>query len=210
MAVACMVALFSRLAESAKTARTYQAAVRKTEKSGLLLEEEPLESQGAVWIERPNRYAQELEGPQKTLLPFNEKHIWVYYPDARRVEHMGIEKALKGRSRAKGRAFMSWLLFDLEELEKTYRVQASTGAQPRGVTIRKMKPASENGASAEKSAAPVTPISPGIAATHRTRMSVAAACEDLPARAKAAASLEGSSRRRARIRSKSDSEMRKR
>jgi outer membrane lipoprotein-sorting protein len=74
----------------------------------------------------------------------NEKHVWLYYPKAREVQHMDLEKG-KGKSGTGVDSFMSWLSFDLEELEKTFKVRVSTAAPPEGVTIRKEKPATGGG-----------------------------------------------------------------
>jgi len=143
------VALFAGLAEAAKSARTFQARLRRSERTGFVLDERPLVSEGRVWIERPDRFCQEISRPHRGLTVANGNDLWVYFPESREVQHIDLRKGLKGRSETTSDAFMPWLAFDLQELEKKYRVAASACEAPAGVTIRRPPGAGEGrGASA--------------------------------------------------------------
>ncbi len=136
-------ALFARLAEGAKTARTFQADVHIEELSGVLLTPTPLKKKGSVLVERPDRFRQEIAKPHRSLVIVSKTDLWIHFPAGRRAEHVDLTKGIRGRAGTTTESFMPWLSFDLEGLEKIYRVTARTDVPPKGVTIRKAEPATD-------------------------------------------------------------------
>lgn len=130
-----IVAIFKGLAEAARSAKTFQARLKRLEQTGFVLDEKPLVYEGRIWIERPDRFCQEIVRPRRGLTVVNGSDLWVYFPESREVQHADLKKGLKGRSDTTTDSFMPWLAFDLTELEKKYRIEVQTAEPPDGVTI---------------------------------------------------------------------------
>jgi outer membrane lipoprotein-sorting protein len=131
-----LVALFADLSKAAKTARTFQGAMTRTEQSGFVLDEEPLKAKGHVWIARPDCFRQDIEKPRPSVTVASKEHLWVYFPAAREAQHVNIRKGVKGRADTTTESIMPWLTFDLPGLEKKYKIRARRTAVPTGVKIK--------------------------------------------------------------------------
>ena len=131
-----LVALFAALNGAAKTARTFQADLRRSEQSGFVIDEEPLVSEGTVSIERPERFRQEIVRPRRSLTVVNSKDLWIYFPDAREVQHVDLTKGVKGKAGTSAESIMPWLTFDLAGLEKTFKVEAWLEDPPEWATLK--------------------------------------------------------------------------
>ncbi len=145
-------ALFAKLNKAASTARTFHARILRSELTSLVLDVEPLKSEGEVWGERPDCFRQQMSKPRKSLAVVNAKDLWVYFPESREAQHVDLEKGVAGKAGTSAESFMSWVTFDLEKIEKSYRVTVRTAEVPEGVTIRNMKPAPKSDAAAEPAA----------------------------------------------------------
>ena len=55
-----LVQLFGNLTKAAKSATTFQASMKRTDVSMLFMDEEPMASEGKLWIERPSRFRQDI------------------------------------------------------------------------------------------------------------------------------------------------------
>jgi len=138
-----IVQLFAALSDAAKSASTFQGKMRRLEKSGLVLDEEPLKSEGEVWIERPDCFRQDIAKPKASVTVASKEHLWVFFPAAKEAQHIDLRRGLKGRADTTTESIMPWLTFDLAGLEKKYKVTASRTNVPEGVTLRKFPPRAE-------------------------------------------------------------------
>lgn len=141
------VALFARLAGAAKAAKTFQAKMRREERTDFVLDAKPIVSEGRWLVERlaksavgknemPIRFRQDVFRPRKGALFITRKDFWVSFPESREAQHADLTKGTKG-SNATVETFTLWLYFDLDAIEKTYRVKARAVEPPEGLTIRK-------------------------------------------------------------------------
>ena len=142
-----IVALFARLAKAAKTAKTFQAKLRRVESTGLVIDAKPLVSEGRWYVQRlakdavgekemPVRFRQDVLRPRKGAIFINGKDFWVSFPESREAQHADLTKGSKG-SNATVETFALWLYFDLATIEKTYRVKVRAVEPLEGVTVRK-------------------------------------------------------------------------
>lgn len=145
--------LFARLHKASETAKTFHARILRSELSSFVLDAEPLRFEGEVWAERPDRFRQQMSKPRKSLAVVNSKDLWVYFPESREAQHVDLAKGVAGKAGTSAESFMSWVTFDLEEIEKTYRVTVKTDRVPEGVTLRTVKP-DRNGEEPGKGEAP--------------------------------------------------------
>ncbi|MHC5053096.1 MAG: LolA family protein [Planctomycetota bacterium] len=145
-------ALFAKLNKAAATAKTFHARILRSELSGYVIDEEPVRSEGEVWAVRPDRFRQQRSKPRKSLAVINPKEVWIYFPESREAQHVDFAKGVAGKAGMAAESFMSWVTFDLAEIEKRYRVSVRTAEVPEGVTIRIAKSA-RKGAPAPKAAA---------------------------------------------------------
>jgi outer membrane lipoprotein-sorting protein len=145
-------ALFAKLNKAAATAKTFHARILRSEQSGFVNDDEPLRFEGEVWAVRPDRFRQQMSKPRKSLAVINPKEVWIYFPESREAQHVDLTKGAAGKAGASAESFMSWVTFDLTEIEKNYRVSVRTAEVPEGVTIRIAKSV-RKGAPAPKAAA---------------------------------------------------------
>jgi outer membrane lipoprotein-sorting protein len=135
-----VTALFARLEAAAREARSFQADLRRTEESAFLLDAEPLVQEGRVAITRnPDRFRTEIVRPRPSLTIVSETDIWQYLEGEREAQHVDRRKGLEGKAEATSGWLLALLAFDLEVIEKTYRVSVRTCEPPEGVTIRKVE-----------------------------------------------------------------------
>ena len=167
-------ALFEKLGKAAATARTFHARILRSEESGYVTDDEPLRSEGEVWAVRPDRFRQQMSKPRKSLAVVNPKEVWIYFPESREAQHVDLAKGVAGKAGASAESFMSWVTFDLAEIEKAYRVSVRTAEVPEGVTVRVAKSARDGAPAPRAAAAPAkayrityTPL-----ASHRKKSAV--------------------------------------
>ncbi len=146
-------ALFAKLGKAAANAKTFRARILRSELSSFVLDAEPLKSEGEIWAERPDRFRQQMSKPRRSLAVISPEDLWVYFPESREAQHVDLAKGVAGKAGASAESFMSWVTFDLAEIEKRYRVSVRTAEVPEGVTIRAPKSA-RKGASVPKATAP--------------------------------------------------------
>jgi outer membrane lipoprotein-sorting protein len=166
-------ALFAKLGKAAAGAKTFRARILRSELSRFVLDAEPLKSEGEIWAVRPDRFRQQMSKPRKSLAVVNPKELWIYFPESREAQHIDLTKGLAGKAATSSESFMSWVTFDLAEIEKRYRVTVRTAEPPAGATIRSAKSA-RKGDAASKASAPAkayrityTPL-----ASHRKKATV--------------------------------------
>jgi len=128
--------LFAKLGKAVSTAKTFHARIVRSELSKFVLDEEPLKSEGEVWAERPDRFRQQMSKPKKSLAVANAAELWVYLPELREAQHIDLARGLGGKTGGAAESFMSWVTFDLEKIQKSYRVSVKTAEVPEGVTVR--------------------------------------------------------------------------
>jgi len=150
-------ALFAKLGEAAAKAKTFHARIVRSELSKFVLDEDPLKSEGEVWAERPDRFRQQMSKPKKSLAVANAAELWVYLPELREAQHIDLVKGLGGKTGGAAESFMSWVTFDLEKIQKSYRVSVKTAEVPEGVTIKIAKSASKTKPGPEAAAPAPTP-----------------------------------------------------
>ncbi|MHC4505647.1 MAG: LolA family protein, partial [Planctomycetota bacterium] len=142
-----VVALFTRLAEAAKTAKTFQAKLRRVESTGLVIDAKPLVSEGRWYVQRlprdkvgekemPVKFRQDVQRPHKGAIFINGKDFWVSFPESREAQYTDLTKGSKG-SNDTLETFALWLYFDLKTIEKGYRVKVRAVEPLKGVTVRK-------------------------------------------------------------------------
>jgi len=129
-------ALFAKLGKAAAKAKTFHARILRSELSKFVLDEDPLKSEGEVWAERPDRFRQQMSKPKKSLAVANATELWVYFPELREAQHVDLAKGPGSKAGGAAESFMSWVTFDLEKIQKSYRVSVKTAEVPEGVTIR--------------------------------------------------------------------------
>jgi outer membrane lipoprotein-sorting protein len=149
-----LVALFSGLSNAAKTARTFQAAMKRLEQSGFVLDEDPVVFEGMVWIERPDCFRQQITKPRPSLTVASKEHLWIHFPAAREAQHVDLRKGVKGRADTTSESIMPWLTFDLPGLEKKYKIRAKKVTVPKGVGLRKVPARTEGDAGARADEVP--------------------------------------------------------
>jgi outer membrane lipoprotein-sorting protein len=152
------VELFGKLHAAVSTAKTFQAKLSRTEEGGFIEDAEPLEFRGEVRIERPSRFRQEIREPRKSLVVISDTDLWVYFPEDREVQHVDLRKGIKDREGTSAESFMPWLIFDLEALDKRFRIAVVREKAPAGLVVRRV-PAPEEGAEEAPPAEPV-PLAP--------------------------------------------------
>jgi len=134
-------ALFAKLGKAAANAKTFRARILRSELSSFVLDAKPLKFEGEIWAERPDRFRQQMSKPRKSLAVINSEDLWVYFPESREAQHVNLAKGLAGKTATSSESFMSWVTFDLAEIQKRYRVSVRTAEVPKGVTIRSAKSA---------------------------------------------------------------------
>jgi outer membrane lipoprotein-sorting protein len=137
-----VVKLFSKLEDAAAKSKSFKARIRLSERSGFVLDAKPLVSEGRVWAERPVRYRKEVidpdTGKMKSALVIGREDLWVYFPESREAQHLALEKAGEAGPKGLVESFMPWASFDLDDIEKRYKVRVRTDDVPDGVTIRRV------------------------------------------------------------------------
>ena len=110
------VELFGRLHAAVPGSKTFQARLRRTEVSDIVVGEEPLVYHGELKMMRPGRFRQEITKPRRSLTVVNEADVWIYFPDEREVQHIDLKRGIKGREETSSRSIMPWITFDFEGL----------------------------------------------------------------------------------------------
>jgi outer membrane lipoprotein-sorting protein len=131
-----LVSLFGGLTKAAGTAKTLQAAMKRSDVSGLVIDDKPLVSEGNLWIERPARFRQDITKPRPSVTVASEREVWVYFPEAREAQYIDISKGIKGKKNTTSESILPWLTFDLPGLEKKYQIAAKRTSPPQGVKLK--------------------------------------------------------------------------
>lgn len=152
------VELFEKLHAAVAGAKTFRAKLHRTEEVGFIEDAEPLEFRGEVQIERPSRFRQEIKEPRRSLIVISDTDLWVYFPEGREVQHVDLRKGIKDREGTSAESFMPWLTFDLEGLDKRFRITVIRKKAPAGLVVRRA-PVPEEGAEDAPPAGPV-PLAP--------------------------------------------------
>jgi outer membrane lipoprotein-sorting protein len=143
------VELFEKLHAAVATAKTFQAKLHRTEEGGFIEDVEPLEFRGEWQIERPSRFRQEIKEPRRSLIVISDTDLWVYFPEDGEVQHVDLKKGIKDREGTSAESFMPWLTFDLEALDKRFRITVIRVKAPAGLVVRRVPARAEDASPAE-------------------------------------------------------------
>lgn len=142
------VALFARLSKAAKTAKTFQAKMHREERTGFVIDAKPLVYKGRWLVRRPPpkevgehelplNFRQDISRPRRSAMFITQRDFWVSFPESKEAQHADLAKGPKASANAAIESFTLWLYFDLDAIEKAYRVKARPIAPPAGLVIRK-------------------------------------------------------------------------
>jgi outer membrane lipoprotein carrier protein len=116
MSPADVKALLERIREKRAASPSLQADFEEQRKIHLL--EEPINSNGKIWFQAPNKFRVERKGNAPSITLSDGQQLWIYYPNFKSAEHYSLAK----RSPLDAAISAITAALNLENVEHTFHV----------------------------------------------------------------------------------------